>query len=333
MTFEQIIASLKKKEYKPIYFLMGEEPFYIDEITKYIAEHVLQEHERDFNQTVLYGKDTTVEDIVATAKRFPMMSEHQVVIVKEAQHIRKIEDLDKYAENPQPSTILVINYKYKKLDKRKAAAKVIDKNGVLFESKALRDYQVPDWINKKVSEVGLTIQPKNALLLSEFLGTDLSKISNELNKLKLVLEKGSEISAQVIEQNIGISKDYNVFELQSALAKKDVLKANKIAKYFEQNPKDNPMVMTVSSLFNYFSKILQLHFSSNKNNDNVLASELKVHPFFVKEYKMAAKNYSPKKLVKIVSYLREYDLKSKGVDNVSATDSELLKELLFKILH
>ncbi len=312
---------------------MGDEAFYIDEITNLIATSVLQEHEKDFNQTVLYGKDTSVNEIVSVAKRFPMMSEHQVVIVKEAQHIRKIEDLDSYVKQPLNSTILVINYKFKKLDKRKAVAKLIDKTGILFLSDKLRDYQVPNWINAKIKETGLSIQPKNSLLLAEFLGTNLSKINNEINKLKLILPKGSEISAEVIEKNIGISKDYNVFELQSALAKKDILKANRISIYFAQNPKENPLVVTISSLFNYFSKILQLHFSKNKMNDNVLAGELKVHPFFVKEYKVAAQHYSPKKLVKIVSYLREYDLKSKGVNNVSTPDGELLKELLFKIMH
>jgi DNA polymerase-3 subunit delta len=333
MSHQQILTSLKQKEYKPIYFLMGDEPFFIDKITDYISQNVLQEHERDFNQTVLYGKDTSVNEIIAVAKRFPMMSEHQVVIIKEAQHVKKIEDLEKYLTQPLNSTILVINYKFKKLDKRKAVSKLIGKVGVMFNSEKLRDYKIPDWINTKISDNGLTIQPKNSMLLAEFLGTDISKIDNEINKLKLVLPKGAEVTTEIIEKNIGISKDYNIFELQSALAKKDVLKANRIAIYFSQNPKSNPFVMSISSLFNYFSKILQLHFSTNKNNDNVLAGELKVHPFFVKEYKMASQKYSPKKLVKIISYLREYDLKSKGVNNASATDGELLKELIFKILH
>lgn len=333
MSYEQIISSLKKKEYKPIYFLMGEEPFFIDKITDFIATKVLQEHERDFNQTVLYGKDTTVNEIIAIAKRFPMMSEHQVVIVKEAQHVKQIEDLEKYLAQPLNSTILVINYKFKKLDKRKAVAKLIAKTGVIFESEKLRDYKIPDWINEKISKVGLTIQQKNCMLLSEFLGTDISKIDNEIKKLQLILPKGSEVTTEVIEKNIGISKDYNIFELQSALAKKDVLKSNRIAIYFAQNPKSNPFVLSISSLFNYFSKVLQLHYSANKQNDNALAGELKVHPFFVKEYKAAAQNYSPKKLVKIVSYLREYDLKSKGVNNISTDDGELLRELIFKILH
>ena len=331
--FNQILSDLRAKKYQPIYFLMGDEPFYIDQITNYISKHVLEEHEKDFNQTVLYGKDTSVDEIIAVAKRFPMMSEHQVVIVKEAQHIRNIEAIEAYAKQPLASTLLVINYKYKKLDKRKAAAKTISKNALLFESEKLRDYQIPDWISKEVGTSGLTIDPKNAGLLAEFLGTDLNKIHNELQKLKLILPKGEAITTEVIEKNIGISKDFNVFELQTALAKKDILKANRIAKYFEQNPKDNPFVVTISSLFNYFSKILQLHFSKNKNNDQVLAGELKVHPFFVKEYKMAARNYPPKKLIKIIGYLREYDLKSKGVNNISATDGDLLKEMLFKILH
>jgi DNA polymerase-3 subunit delta len=333
MSYEQIISSLKKKEYKPIYFLMGDEPFFIDKITDYISHNVLKEHERDFNQTVLYGKDINVDEIISAAKRFPMMSKHQVIIIKEAQHVKQIENLEKYLAQPLNSTILVINYKFKKLDKRKAVAKLIAKLGVIFESAKLRDYKIPDWITAKVSESGLKIQPKNTMLLAEFLGTDISKIDNELNKLKLILPKGSEITTEAIEKNIGISKDYNIFELQSALAKKDVLKSNLIAIYFAQNPKKNPFVLSISSLFNYFSKVLQMHFSKNKGNDNALAGELKVHPFFVKEYKLATQNYSAKKLIKIVSYLREYDLKSKGVDNSTTDDGELLKELIFKILH
>jgi DNA polymerase III subunit delta len=350
MDFNTIMSDLKKKAYRPVYFLMGDEPYFIDIISDYIEQHVLDESEKEFNQSVLYGRDVTAADVIGAAKRFPMMSEHQVVIVKEAQDIRdliKKEKEDKpakgaagkektksvfesYLENPLSSTILVFCYKYKSVDKRTAVAKLIDKNAVLFESKKLYDNQVPDWINNYLKAKNYNINQRAAGLLGEYLGTSLSKITNELDKLTINLPPNSEITAEHIQTNIGISKDYNVFELHGAIGKKEVLKANRIINYFAANPSDNPMVMTVSSLYGYFCKILTYHFLSDKK---MAASALGVNPYFVKEYELAARNYSVGKLKSIFGFLREYDLKSKGIDRGSATEGELLKELVFKILH
>jgi DNA polymerase-3 subunit delta len=343
MDFNTIMSDLKKKAYRPVYFLMGDEPYFIDIISDYIEQNVLDDSEKEFNQSVLYGRDVSITDIIGAAKRFPMMSEYQVVIVKEAQDVKdlaKKEREDKkdkqksafeaYLENPLPSTILVFCHKYKSIDKRTALAKLIDKNAVLFESKKLYDNQVPDWINNYLKARNYQINQRAAGLLSEYLGTSLSKISNELDKLIINLPPNSEITAEHIQTNIGISKDYNVFELQTAIGKKEVLKANRIINYFAANPKDNPMVMTVSSLYGYFCKLLTWHFVPDKK---AAASAMGVHPFFVAEYERAAKNYNVGKLKSIFGYLREYDLKSKGVDNGSATEGELLKELVFKILH
>lgn len=332
MTAKEIIQDLKKKNYKPIYFLMGDEPYFIDEISDYIAEHALEEHERDFNQSILYGKETDPLRIISEAKRYPMMAERQVVIVKEAQNISDIDKLAPYVENPQPTTILVICYKYKTLDKRKSFAKLIDKQAVLFDSKKLYDNQLPDWISTYLREKGYAIQVKALHMLVEFLGNDLGKIVNELGKLMLIIPKGKDISADDIERNIGISKEYNIFELQKALGQKDILKANQIVHYFASNEKENPLVMVVSTLYSYYSKILTAHYAEDKS-PNGLAATLKVNPYFVKDYQQAARNYSVPKLKDIFSYLREIDIKSKGVDNISASDGELLKELVFKILH
>lgn len=312
---------------------MGEEPYYIDKISDYIEDNVLAEEEKGFNQMVLYGRDISVEDIVSNAKRFPMMAERQVVIVKEAQDLaRQIEKLASYAENPQPSTVLVLNYKYKKIDKRKALYKSIKKTGVVYESKKLYENQVADWIRRVLSGQNYSITPKAAQMLVEFLGTDLSKISNELDKLKIILPKGTEISAEQIELNIGISKDYNNFELRKAIGEKNTLKAFQIVNYFADNPKDNPMVVTVSLLFSFFSQLLQLHGLSDKNPRNV-ASALKINPYFVNEYILAARNYPMRKVSAIVETLRTFDVKSKGVGANAIPQGDLLKELLVKIFN
>ena len=332
MKFDEILTNLRKKVYQPVYFLMGDETYFIDEICDYIANNVLDESEKEFNQSILYGKDTDVATIISEAKRFPLMGTHSVVIVKEAQHIRKIEDLEVYLDQPQPSTILVICYKYKTLDKRKKFTKELSKKAILFESKKLYDNQIPDWIQSYLSKRNYSIHPKAAYLLSEYLGADLGKITNELDKLMLIIEKGREITSEIIERNIGISKDFNNFELNNALGKRDVLKSNLIAKHFAANPKDNPLVVTISVLFGFFQKTLLYHTLKDKSKNNV-ASTLKINPFFVRDYELAARNYPKGKLVKIISYLREYDLKSKGVNNSSVSEGELLKELLYKILH
>lgn len=345
MDFNQIISDIKKKVYHPVYFLMGEEPYYIDCIAEAIEKSVLDANEKEFNQTILYGRDTDLLTIVGAAKRFPMMSNHQVVIVREAQNVKDLVGKEKgekddkvkspflaYLEKPQKSTILVICYKYKTLDKRTSIAKSIAKSAVLFESKKLYENQIPDWINNYLKGKEYIIGPKASLMLAEYLGNDLSKIANELDKIMLNVPAKSEITGEIIQNNIGISKDYNIFELQGALGTKDVLKTNRIINYFAANPKDHPMVMTISLLYSYFSKIIIFHFLPDKSKNNA-ASALGVNPFFVADYEKASRNYSIGKLKTIIADLREYDLKSKGMDNVSATEGELLKELVFKMLH
>lgn len=334
MNFEQIVSDLKNKIYKPIYFLSGDEPYFIDLITKYIHDHVLTDAEKSFNQTVLYGKDTEVHTIINTAKRFPMMANHQVVIVKEAQNIKNIEELIHYAKSPLASTLLVIAYKYKTLDKRKKLYKTIQENGILFESKKLYDNEVPAWINVYLKKKNRTIDPGAGMLLNEYLGNDLSKIANELDKLIITLpENEFNITNTHIERNIGISKDYNNFELHKALTQKNVLKANRIVNHFAQNQKDNPFTMTIATLYHFYSKVLTYHFIKNKGDKRSVAATLKVNPYFVGDYEKAARQYNPKKTVEIISLLREYDLKSKGYNNVSTSHGELLKELVYKILH
>jgi DNA polymerase-3 subunit delta len=261
-----------------------------------------------------------------------MMAEHQVVIVKEAQDLsRSIEKLVEYANNPQPSTILVLNYKYKKLDKRKALYKAIKKVGVVFESKKMYENQVADWIRRVLAGQKYEISPKASQMLVEFLGTDLGKIDNELSKLKIVLPQGTQITPEHIEENIGISKDYNNFELRKAVGQRNVVKAHQIAKYFAENPKDNPLVVTVALLFGFFSQLLHLHGMSDRNPRSV-ASAIKVNPYFVNEYLEAARNYPMRKVSYVIGVLREFDVKSKGVGSNSVPQGDLLKELLVRIL-
>lgn len=326
---KEIIQNIQQGTIAPIYFLQGEEPYYIDGIASYIEEHLLTEEEKGFNQMILYGRDVTIEDIVAQAKRYPMMAERQVVIVKEAQELsRTIENLVSYAEQPQPTTVLVLCYKYKKLDGRKALTKTIRKSGVLFESKKLYDNQVPDWIRRVMQGKGYSITNKAAQMLTEFLGNDLGKINNELEKLTMILPKGSEITPQAIEENIGISKDYNNFELQSAIAVRDVPKAFSIIQYFSNNPKNHPLVVTVAILHSFFSKILIYHSLSDKS---IASKALGVNSFFIKEYQQAARNYPMKKASAVIAAIREIDLKGKGVGASNVSQGDLLKELLVKI--
>jgi DNA polymerase III subunit delta len=332
MKFEEIISDLQKKVYRPIYFLMGDEAYFIDQISDFIGKEVLDESEKEFNQSVLYGKEVDVATIIAESKRYPLMGSHTVVIVKEAQHIRNIEQLADYVNQPLNSTILVVCYKNKTLDKRKKLSKLIAQSGVLFESKKLYDNQVPDWIQSYLKKKNYSIQAKGSFLLSEYLGADLGKIVNELNKLMLIIPEGSEITTNHIEHNVGISKDFNNFELNNALAQRDILKANRIAQHFAANPKSNPLVVSVGVLFNFFQKTLIYHTLADKSR-NSAATALKVNPFFVKDYETAARNYPKGKLLNIISSLREYDLKSKGVNNHSTPEGELLKELIYRILH
>jgi DNA polymerase-3 subunit delta len=329
----KIVNDIKSGNIKPIYFLMGEEPYYIDKLSDYIEEKVLNEEEKGFNQTVLYGRDVSIEDIISTAKRYPMMAERQVVIVKEAQDlIRTIDKLESYAENPMTTTVLVFCYKYKTLDKRKKLTKLLAKNGIVFESKKLYENQVGDWIKRVLAGKKYAIEPKATAMLVEFLGTDLSKINNELEKLQIILPVGSTITPKHIEENIGFSKDFNVFELRKALGERNQLKAYTIAENFAQNPKDNPMVVTTSLVFGFFIQLLKYHGLKDKNPKNV-AAVLGVNPFFLKEYDVALKNYPMKKVSQIVGALRDIDVKSKGVGANALSQSDLLREMLYKIFN
>ncbi|MDT7832183.1 DNA polymerase III subunit delta [Flavobacteriaceae bacterium S356] len=329
----EIVSSIKKGNIQPIYFLMGDEPYYIDKISDFIEETVLDESEKGFNQQVMYGRDVSIEDIASAAKRFPMMAERQVIIVKEAQDLsRTIEKLVSYAENPQPTTVLVFNYKYKKLDKRKKLHKAIAKSGLIYESKKLYENQVSDWIRRVLSGKKYQIEPKAAQMLVEFLGTDLSKISNELDKLMLILSEGTIISPEHIEENIGISKDFNNFELRKAVGEKNILKANRIINYFAENPRNNPLVMTVSLLNSFFTQLLLFHGLQDKSKSSV-AKAIGISPYFVDEYFAAARNYPMRKVAQNIAFLRDADLKSKGVGASNLSQGDILKELLFKMMH
>jgi len=329
----KIVSDIKAGNMKPIYFLMGEEPYYIDKIADYIEDNVLQEEEKGFNQMVLYGRDVSVEDIIDNAKRFPMMADSQVVIVKEAQDLsRTIEKLESYAKNPQPSTVLVVCYKYKKIDKRKALYKSIQKVGLVYESKKMYENQVSEWIRRVLLGRKYKIENKAAIMLVEFLGTDLSKISNELEKLMVVLPVNSTITAKNVEENIGISKDYNNFELRKAIGERNVVKVNTIINYFGQNQKANPMVVTISLLNSFFTQLLIYHSLSDKSKANV-ARALKINPFFAGDYTIAGKNYPMRKVSQVIGLLRDADVKSKGVGANSIHPGDLLKELMFKIIH
>jgi len=333
VTFEEIMSDLKKRIFKPVYFLAGDEPYYIDLITDFIQEKVLAESEKSFNQVVLYGEDTTVNSIIETSRRFPMMSSHQVVIVKEAQALKKIEDLMVYLEKPLLSTILVLNYKYKVIDKRTKLYKALDTQGVYFETMRLRDYQVPPWIERYLMTKGIKSDPEAAAMLTEYLGTDLHKIVNELDKLLITLPAGKPvITTSLIEKNIGISKDFNNFELQKAIGERNIFKANLIVQYFANNPRDNPINLTIASLFSFFTKILTYHYLTDKSKNNV-AAVLKINPFFVKDYEISALKYNASKTVHIISLLRTYDMKSKGFGDVSTESGDLMKELVYRILH
>lgn len=341
MSAVDIIKDLKARKFKPLYLLQGEEPYYIDQVIDYMENNVLSDAERGFNQTVLYGKDTDMATILNAAKRYPMMSEFQLIIVKEAQDLKWAKETEgssketefvlSYFEKPLPSTILVFAYKYANFDKRKKIYKSITKSGLVFQSDLVRDYKLMPWIEDYIKEKGYKIAPQAAALMAEYLGTDLSKISNEIDKLCLNINKDITITTEHIQKNIGISKEYNVFELQKALATRNVLKCNQIVNYFAANPKANPMVVVMANLNSYFTKILKYHYLPNKND---AARELGVSPYFIKDYEMAARTFSDVKTFDIISLLRAYDLKSKGLESTGNTsDGELLKEMLFKMLH
>jgi DNA polymerase-3 subunit delta len=332
MNFESIILDLQQRKFSPIYFLCGDEPYYTDKISDYIEKNILKETEKDFNLSVLYGKDVDAAAISNAAKRFPMMSEYQVVIVREAQNIRNIDDLVYYASSPLKSTILVLNYKYKKLDKRKKVYKELEKNGIVFESKKLYEDKIPTWITTYLKDKGYGIQPDASLLLTEFLGNDLQKIVMELEKLMITFPADQKIIKPIdIEENIGISKDYNNIELQKALVQKDSLKVFRIIDYFDHNQKNSPVALTITSLYFFFNKVLLLSLLEDKSKQSV-AEKLQINPYFVSDYQHAARVFPPSKSVAVIGWLREYDLKSKGVNNLSASPGDLLRELVYRIM-
>ena len=333
ITYEQIIADLRKKVYSPVYMLMGAEAYYIDKITDFIQDNILDESQREFDLTVVYGKDTDISTIVNVAKRYPMLSPYQVVIVKEAQYIKDWDALQYYLQKPLKSTILVFGYKYGTIDRRKKWVQDISKIGVLFESQKYRDYQITKWITEYTKSKKIGIDLKAVEMLTEFLGTDLSKIANELDKLLLTMPVGTNrITPEHVEKNIGISKDFNVFELQTALVANNSVKSYRIIRYFADNKKSHPMLMILAQLFSFFSNIMMYHYLSDKSQSNV-ASELKVHPYFVKEYESAAKRFGAWKTMNIISWIRETDARGKGIDSNGVDEGDLMKELIYKILN
>lgn len=334
LTYNEIINELKEKKYKPVYYLMGEESYYIDQICNYIENNVLSETEKEFNQTVVYGMDVDIATIINAAKRYPMMSEYQVVMVKEAQSVRNMDELSYYLQKPLNSTILVICHKHGVLDRRKKLAAEIEKTGVLFDSKKIKDSNLPAFISQYLKKAGVNIEPKATAMLADFVGTDLSRLSGELDKLIITLPSGDKrITPEIIEKNIGISKDYNNFELRSALIEKDILKANKIIKYFEENPKTNPIQMTLSLLFTFFSNLMLTYYAPDKS-DQGIANMLGLRTTWQsRDYLMGMRKFSGVKTMQIINEIRYSDAKSKGVGNSSLNDGDILRELVFKILH
>lgn len=332
MKYEDIIKDLKKQEYKPIYFLMGEEPYFIDKITDLIVDNAIPEKERTFNQTILYGKDINANDVFGISRGIPMMGKRQLLVIKEAQDLKDIDKLSIYTEKPNPATILVFAYKHKNLDKRTALYKALDKSQhtVLFASEKIRDYKLNDWIKKYIKdEYGRDISDQSVALLAESLGTDLSKLCNEISKLIIALpNKSQAITPEVIEANIGISKDYNSFELTNALGSKDIRKANLIINYFAKNPNACPMPVLIATLFNYFLKLLRFHYLGDKS-----PSTIGINNYFLRDYQNAARHYNANKIVRIMGMLREYDIVSKGYNGASTNSGELMRELMYKILH
>jgi DNA polymerase-3 subunit delta len=338
VTYQEILSNLKSKQYAPVYFLQGDESYFIDEIVDYIEQHALEESMKSFNQVILYGKDADLPTIINHAKGFPMMAERKVVIVKEAQEVDGItraegeKILVQYLENPQPSTILVFGYKYKKLDKRKKLSKIIDKHAIFLTTAKFYDNQLPSWVEGYVKGKNKKIEHNALQLIVQNIGNNITRIANEVDKMLINIGDEVLITVDHVYKNIGISKEYNVFELQKALTFKNVLKANEIIHYFESDPKSNPIIPIISNLFSFFNKILLIHHSKDKS-DRHLASLLGVHPFFVKEYSMAAKNYGLAKVVANVHHIKIADMKSKGIDYPSQPEGQILKELVFNLIH
>ena len=334
ITYADILAELQAKQYRPIYYLMGDEPYYIDLISNYLIEHVLTPEEKEFNLTVAYGADVDIATIINAAKRYPMMAEHQVVVIKEAQDVKNMDELSFYLKRPMPSTILVFCHNHGMIDRRKKLAGEIEKVGILFESKKIKEGQLPAFITTYLKKKGVDMEPKAVAMMTECVGTDLSRMASELEKLIITLPKNqTRITCEQVERNIGISKDYNNFELRAALVEKDILKANRIIKYFEDNPKSNPIQMTLAVLFGFFSNLMLAYYAPEKSEQGVAAFLGLKTSWQAREYLAAMRKYSGVKTMHIISAIREADAKSKGVGNSSLSNAEILKELIFMILH
>lgn len=327
--YQAILKELASKKYHPVYFLSGEEPWYIDKVADYISQNILNDNEKEFNQTIVYGKDTEADTILSMARRYPMMSPYQVIIVREAQQIRKIEVLQDYIKNPIKTTILVICYKYKKLDKRTKFYKLLSGNSRFFESPKMYANKVPEWINERAKDLQINLNRNAVMLLAEYLGDDLHKLENGLEKLRIRKGNGEEINLGDIEENIGISRDFNVFELQKAIGQRDHKRIAMIVDYMQDNPKQNPFPQIIGALFNYFSKIIVLQYS--KENSRDAARKANIHEYFLKDYLQAAGNYKGK-MQKIIELLHEYDLRSKGINDAGTEQGELLREMTVRIL-
>ena len=335
-TFDTVMRDLRAGIFAPVYVLMGEESYYIDLVTDYIAEHALREEERDFNQTVVFGADVNAGQVADMARRYPMMAERQVVIVKEAQNIKNWDRLESYLEKPQPSTVLVIAYKNGKIDGRKKILTIAQKAGVVFESKKKRDYELPSFIEAHLREKGCTIDNKSAQMIAEHIGADLSRLASELDKVVLSMSENEpkKVTPEIVERQIGVSKDFNGFELRSAIAERNVVKANRIINYFDKNPKSGSAFMLIPVLFTYFQNLMLAFYAPNKTNENDLAQWLDLRSgWAAREYMLGMRNYSGMKVMQIIGKIRETDAKSKGLDNPNTSIGELMKELVFFILH
>ena len=334
-TYAGIMRDLQARKFAPVYYLMGDEPYYIDKICDYIAENVLAPEERDFNQTVLFGSEVSAAQVVDVAKRYPMMSEHQVVIVKEAQNLKNTEALDFYLQKPLKSTVLVMCHKNGSIDKRKRLAATIDRVGVLFESKKLRERDLPAFIENYLSAKGASADPKSQQIIADHIGADLSRLVGELDKLLLALpDSDRRVTPAVVEQQIGVSKDFNAFELRDAIVNKNVFKANQIIKYFDENPKAGNIYSFLPMLFNYFQNLMIAYYCPQKGSPDALAKWLELKSqWAVKDYITGMRNYKGVKVLQIISKIREIDAKSKGLDNPNTPPGELMKELIYFTLH
>ncbi|WP_455127425.1 DNA polymerase III subunit delta [Prevotella veroralis] len=335
VTFQTIMQDLKNRNFAPFYLLMGDESYYIDSISDYIASHVLSPEECDFNQTICFGSDVTAVQIADMARRYPMMSEYQVIIVKEAQNIRSLEALEKYLKNPVKSTILVWCHKNGKIDARKKVLGLAQSVGVVFESKKLRDYQLPDFIQNYLKPKKISIDPKSCQMIADYIGADLSRIVSELDKILIYLpEDDRRITPEVVEKEVGVSKDFNAFELRNAIVSKDVFKANQIIKYFDNNPKAGSLYSFLPLLFSFFQNLMIVHYTPNKSSEQDIARALDLKSAWgSKDFITGLRNYSARKTMEIISKIREVDGKSKGLDNPNTGAGELMKELIFFILH